>query len=211
MIDYSGHRQVTVRHKHGQTLITLIEYPGPEDWAAVYRRALITEGKTPKEPNRAPSWNWIDAILEARHSPIRRAMYSFEFEDIPSNTSVHFCRHVHAQPYVSSLRTDRIRPEYLEELRADFGELVDSDHAPRMTPVGMILDANAEELQEMANKRLCEKAAEITRAMMNGMRELAILATPVIAKGLVPRCEYCGGYCHEIHGCGHRPPFTVFR
>ena len=199
--------QTVVQHKHGLTKISMIEYPGPEDWAAVYRRALITEGKTPKDPNKCPTWVWIRRILDARHSPIRRAMYAFEFEDIPSNTSVHFCRHVHAQPYVSSLRTDRIRPEYLEQLRADLGEFVDSDHAPRMTPVGMILDVNAEELQEMANKRLCMKAAEVTRQMMQGMKELAVLATPVIARCLVPRCVYCGGVCHEMHGCEAHPHY----
>jgi len=207
MIDYNRQHQTVVIHAHGSTRITLIEYPGPQDWAAVYRRALITEGKTPKDPNKCPSWSWIGQILDARHSPIRRAMYAFEFEDIPSNTSVHFCRHVHAQPYVSSLRVDRIQPEYMEKLRQDFGELIDSDHAPRMTPVSMILDVNAEELQEMANKRLCMKAAEITRAAMNGMRQLAILVTPPIARCLVPRCEYCGGRCHEMRPCGRHPHY----
>lgn len=208
MIDYSRRKHsVIVKHKYGETRIRMIEYPGPEDWAAVYRRALITEGKTPKDPYKEPSSEWKAAILDARHSPIRRAMYSFEFEDIPSNTSVHFCRHVHAQPYVSSLRTDRIAPEYMEKLKQDLGEFIDSDHAPRMTPVGMILDMNAEEAQEMANKRLCIKAAHITRMIMRGMKKLMIQVTPEIERGLVPRCEYCGGRCHEIKSCNRYPHF----
>lgn len=199
MIDASRQYTTIVRHIHGVTKITLLEYPGPEDWMEVYRRALICENKTPKHP---PTSDWIARMLDARHSPIRRAMYAFLIEDIPSNTSTHFARHVHAQPYISSLRTDRVSPEYLEALRRDFGEIVDSDHAPRMTPVGMILDVNAEELQEMANKRLCQTAAEVTRRIMEGICELARNATPEIKKGLVPRCIYCGGVCHEYKSCG---------
>lgn len=208
MIEFDRDKWTTVvQHQHGNTIVRLIEYPGPDDWAAVYRRALITEGKIPKDLHKEPSSQWKAAILDARHSPIRRAMYSIEFEDIPSNTSVHFCRHVHAQPYVSSLRTDRIRQDYMEKLRRDFGEHIDGDHAPRMTPVGMILDFNAEEAQEMANKRLCVKAATITRLMMRAMKKLMVTVTPEIERGLVPRCEYCGGKCHEIKGCGRYPHF----
>lgn len=187
-----------VDHIHGTTGIALIEYPGPEDWAAVYRRALVTVKKNPEDLFKPPSSDWIDAILEARHSPIRRAVYSFHIGNIPSNTSVHFCRHVHSQPYVSSLRNDR-------------QEKIDGDAAPRSAPVDMILDVNAEELMVMANKRLCAQAAPVTRAIMQGMALLAGQATPEIKRHLVPMCEYHGGYCHEMHGCGHRPPFTVFR
>lgn len=197
MIDRNP-RTTTVEHKHGSTKITLLEYPGSEDWAAVYRRALITEGKTPKHPEAPPSSGWIDRILEARHSPIRRATYTFLFDDIPSNTSVHFCRHVHAQPFVSSLRNDR-------------QEAIDGDAAPRCSPVQMILDVNAEELMVMANKRLCAKAAEITRQIMEGMAKLAGEATPEISRFLVPMCEYHGHVCHEMRSCGRCPAATVFR
>ena len=204
MIDHERKFSMLVGHKHGATKITLLEYPGSEDWMEVYRRALICENKEPKHP---PTQIWIERILDARHSPIRRAMYAFLFEDIPSNTSTHFARHVHAQPYIGSLRTDRVHPEYLEKLREDLGQFIDSDHAPRMTPVGMILDTNAEEFQEMANKRLCQKAEEITRQIMTGMCDIAIQATPEIEKGLVPRCVYCGGTCHEIKSCGAYPHY----
>ena len=37
MIDYSGRFRTLVRHRHGLTKITLIEYPGPDDWMAVKR------------------------------------------------------------------------------------------------------------------------------------------------------------------------------
>jgi hypothetical protein len=66
----------------------------------------------------------------------------------------------------------------------------------------MILDVNAEELQVMANKRLCMKAAKLTRSVMGAMCELAVSVTPEIQPCLVPLCEYCGGVCHEMKPCG---------
>ena len=124
MIDYSGRFRSLVRHRHGLTRITLIEYPGPDDWMAVKRRALITAGKRPRN---SPDSEWIERMLDCRHSPIRRAMYSFEIEDIPSNTATHFARHVHAQPYVSTLRTDRTPPEYIKQAVDDLTKAVDGD------------------------------------------------------------------------------------
>lgn len=196
-----------VIHRNGTTKVTLIEYPGPEDWMAVKRRALITSNMTPITP---PDEEWITRILDARHSPIRRAMYSFLFEDIPSNTSTHFARHVHAQAYIGSLRPDRVSEDYMERLMKDLGRFTDPDHAPRMTPVGMILDANAEEIQEMANKRLCQQAAEVTRQIMTAMVGLINSVTPEMRRLLVPRCEYCGGICHEMKPCGKYPSYITF-
>ena len=136
-------------------------------------------------------------ILWTKSRPFT-VLRAFEFTSIPSNTSVHFCRHVHALPYVSSLRNDR-------------QEKIDGDAAPRCSPVDMILDINAEELMVMANKRLCAQAAPVTRAIMQGMAKLAGEATPEIRRFLVPMCQYHGGTCHEMRGCGACPPFTVFR
>ena len=174
-----------VPYDEGAIIVTLIEYPTKRDWFEVKRRALKTIGKKPKTP---PDSEWISDILEARHSPIRRAMYSFDLEFIPSNTATHFARHKHADVYVSSLRND-------------IQEFIDGDHAPRNTPVGMIIDANAEELQVMSNKRLCKKAAVLTRRVMKAMCKLAIRVTPEMQGKLVPLCVYCGNTCHEMHPC----------
>jgi hypothetical protein len=169
--------------------VMLIGRPTDEDWINVKRRALITiygdhEFIVP------PSSNWEHRILAARHSPIRYLRYSFLVEGIPSNTSVHFCRHVHAQPYCSSLRNDRQC-------------VLDGDAARRDTPINMILDVNAEELMVMANKRLCMKAAEKTREIMQEMCRLAQEATPELEGLLVPMCEWCG-VCREMYPCGRK-------
>ena len=168
--------------------VSLISAPTEETWLEVKQRAFVTmlgdhEVKTP------PSSEWKHKILEARHSPIRRLWYSFYFKDIPSWVSVHFCRHVHAQPYVSSQRNDR-QKQY------------DRNKAPQDSPVNMILDVNAEELMVIANKRLCTKASAETRDAVREMCRLAIEATPELNGLLVPMCFYHGMKCHEMQPCG---------
>ena len=171
--------------------VRLLRAPTEEDWKECRRRALITVYGLGTAPEiRMPSKAWRHNILQARHSPIRYLQYSFLIEDIPSNISVHFCRHVHAQPYVSSLRNDR-------------QTLIDGDMAPRNTPVNMILDVNAEELMVIANKRLCAMASEITREVTAKICELATEATPELSGLLVKMCDYHGGICHEIGSCGY--------
>ena len=169
--------------------VMLIGRPTDEDWIGVKRRALVTVYGD-HEFIVPPSSNWKHRILAARHSPIRYLRYSFLGEGIPSNTAVHFCRHVHAQPYCSSLRNDRQC-------------VMDGDAARRDTPINMILDVNAEELMVMSNKRLCMKAAEKTREIMQEMCRLAQEATPELKGLLVPMCEWCG-VCREMHPCGKK-------
>lgn len=168
--------------------ITLIDKPEESDWIGVKRRALITVYGKGTGTIGEPSPEWKRKILRARHSPIRYLRYGFLIEGIPSNTATHLCRHVHAQPYVSSLRNDR-------------QDEMDGDSARRDTPVNMILDVNAEELMTIANKRLCRKAEERTRNVVMRMCELAANATPEIEGFLVPMCEYVHG-CYEFDPCG---------
>ena len=169
--------------------VRLLEGPTEQDWVEVKRRALITMyGKGLGEVS-APGPEWRHKILGARHSPIRRLHYAFLFEDIPSNTSVHLCRHIHSQPYVSSLRNDRQSE-------------MDGDAARRDTPVNMIYDVNAEELMVIANKRLCAKASPMTRKAVMLMCREALEHTPEFTGLLVPMCEYHGNVCHEMFPCG---------
>ena len=140
-------------------------------------------------PKNGPSEKLVHDCLNARHSPIRVFNFAFLIEDIPSNTSVHLCRHVHAVPFVSSLRNDR-------------QNRMDGDKAPRDTPVDMIFYCNAEELMTIANKRLCNKAAPMTRKVVQMICLEALGRMPELAGLLVPICQYHGGVCHEVDGCG---------
>lgn len=169
--------------------INIISFPTENDWIECKRRALITVYGKGLGDIKPPDSEWKHRILEARHSPIRYLRYSFLITDIPSNISVHLCRHIHAQPYVSSLRNDR-------------QDAMDGDKAPRDTPVNMILDVNAEELMVIANKRLCNLASEKTRKVVNTLCFLAVGKTPELGGLLIPMCKYHGGVCHEMNPCG---------
>lgn len=168
------------------TKIKLIKAPTDADWMEVKRRALVTVGK---KPVAMPDSEWKHKILEARHSPIRYLTYSFYLEGLPSWVSVHLARHIHAQPYIKSQRNDRQDDYNRNAARQD-------------APVSMIWDINAEELQVIANKRLCGLAAPETREVVKRICELAEKATPELKGLLVPMCEHCGGVCHEMNGCG---------
>lgn len=170
--------------------ITLMEYPNDHDWTEVKRRALVTVGKIPLS---APGFKWKNAILEARHSPIRRLRFSFLLEDVPSWVAVHLCRHhVGCQPYVRSQRNDR---------QSDY----DRNKAPQDAPVNLIWDLNGETLMEVANKRLCNQASPETRAVVRKMCELVIEKCPEFQQHLVPMCVYHGGVCHEMFPCQAKP------
>lgn len=164
--------------------VELIGYPNEQSWMEVKRRALVTIGKRPVTP---PDSEWRRKIVRARHSPIRYLMFSFYIE-CPSWVSVHLCRHVHAQPYVKSQRNDR-QNEY------------DRNKAPQDAPVCMILDVNGEEMQVMANKRLCRQASKETQEVVRMMCDAVLEKCPEFEGQLEPMCGRNGGICYEMYPC----------
>lgn len=166
--------------------VKLLRYPTEDDWCGVKRRALVTVGKKAVNP---PDEEWKRKILKARHSPIRYLQFSFYLE-VPYWVSVHLCRHIHAQPYVRSQRNDR-QSEY------------DRNAAPQNEMVSMIWDMNAEELITIANKRLCNQAADETRAVVKEMCELVGVTNPEFRDELVPMCVREKG-CHEMFPCNKK-------
>ena len=171
--------------------VTCIYWPEDRERMLFKRAIRITMGDT-AEPKNLPSSKLLHAVLEARHSPIRVLNFAFLIEGIPSNISVHLCRHVHAVPFVPTLRNDR-------------QDRMDGDEAPRKTPVDMIFFASAEELMTVANKRLCTLASPKTQQVVSMMCAAALDKMPELHGLLVPMCLYHGGVCHEINGCGLCP------
>lgn len=168
-------------------IITLINAPTDNDWLEVKRRAMVTIGK---DAAKVPDSMWKHRILKARHSPIRYLRYSFMICDVPTWVSTHLVRHnVGVQSYVKSQRNDR-QSEY------------DRNSARQDAPVNMIIDMNAEALQNIANKRLCMKAAKETREVVERMCSLAIESTPELDGLLVPDCVRHGMNCYEMFPCG---------
>ena len=165
-------------------MVKLTEYPTIADWMEVKRRALITVGKRPVRP---PDETWEVAILTAAHSPIRYLRFSFDLLGIPSYAATHLARHVHAQPYIRTQRTDRTG--------------VDRHELPQDEPVDMIYDVNAEELLTIARKRLCNQADPTTRAVVREMCCQVEEQCPEFRGLLQPLCEWLGR-CPEMKPCG---------
>lgn len=166
--------------------VMLISAPDEKTWIEVKQRALVTARKKVVTP---PTSEWKHRILEARHSPIRRAVYSFYIKDIPYYVSTHLVRHhVGFQPFVASQRNDR---------QSDY----DRTKAPQDAPVDMIIDINAEALMVLANKRLCNQASKETREVVKMMCDLAEQNTPELHGLLVPMCERIHK-CEEMFPCG---------
>lgn len=166
-------------------IVKLLEYPTDQEWLGVKQGCLVTIGK--KTVINPPDFEWKRDILVARHSPIRYLRFSFLLEGIPSYAATHLCRHVHAHPYVKSQRNDR---------QNDYNR----DSAPQNSPVNMIWDLNGEEIQIVANKRLCKLADPVTREIVKRMCDLVVEKCPEFEKVLVPACEY-NGKCHEMFPC----------
>lgn len=171
--------------------VKLVSAPSEADWMGVKRRALLTSGLRPVTP---PTDEWKRKILEARHSPIRHLKYSFFFEDIPYWVAMHLRTHVHDTP-----QGDEFVP-YVKTQRNDRQKEYDRGEAPQNHPVNLLIDLSAEQLQVIANKRLCGMAAQETREVVQKMCDLAEEATPQLKGLLVPLCVYCGGVCHEMNG-----------
>lgn len=167
--------------------VSLIYKPEERELRLCKRALWVTMGKT-AEPTTPPSHKLLRDVLRARHSPIRVLNFAFLIENIPSNISTHFARHVHSVPFISSLRNDR-------------QDRMDGDAAPRNTPVDMILYCNAEEFMTIANKRLCGRASKKTQQVTRMMCVEAIKAMPELAEFLVPNCVWHGGVCYEIEPC----------
>lgn len=165
--------------------VSIMESPTADDWMAVKRRALVTVGLTPKS---APNNEWKYKILKARHSPIRRLRFAFYIEDIPYCISTHLARHVHAQPYIRSERTDRTG--------------IDRHGLRQDAPVNMIWDINGEELMIFMNKRLCKKADPITQQVAKLIQEQVTIWAPEFVPFMQPMCMYLHE-CPEMESCGY--------
>jgi hypothetical protein len=104
-------------------------------------------------------------------------------------TSVHFARHVHSIPYVTTSRPDRIK----KDRNLD-------------NPVTHIFDINIQGLIDMMRKRLCvgccskdtyNWAKSLKLKLINSGDEYL----KVIGEILVPNCIYRSG-CPEFKSCG---------
>ncbi len=166
--------------------VELLRHPTDADWMRCKALALGTEGKEPTTP---PSDEWKREILIARHSPIRKLMFTIRME-LPYWVSVHYVRHkIGVEHYVRSQRNDR---------QSDY----DRNAARQDTSVTHVMDLNADALITIVQKRLCHKAAFETREVAEMIRDVVVATNPEFAEVLTKPCLY-NGSCHEMRPCGN--------
>ena len=146
--------------------VEMIGYPDEKDWLEAKRRALVTAGLNVKNP---PDMAWKKDSLAARHSYIRYLRFSFFFGDIPYWVAMHLRTHVHDCP-----NGDEFDP-YIKSQRDDRQSKYQRGKAPQDQPVNMIIDMSAEQLINLANKRLCACASAETQAVVWQMCQQATL------------------------------------
>lgn len=156
-------------------------------WKEVLNAARFTQRKEPID--KEPSTKFKKKIIKAEHSPLRCLIFNIDLYDIPYFVSVHLCRHVHAQPFVSTSRPD-----------------IDGSQPPREYQkktdlVNMRLFVNAEEILNISRKRLCTRAERETRNVWFEVVSCLRQIDPELANACRPQCFY-RGFCPEFESCG---------
>lgn len=164
-----------------------IEITRVTSWTDVLNAARFTQ-RLPLKSGE-PSVKWKKKIIKAEHSPLRCLMFNVDLYDIPYYVSVHLCRHIHAQPFVSTSRPD------INSEMASRSEQRKSD------PVNMRLFLNAQEIINISKVRLCSKAEAKTREIWREVIKELQKFEPELANACVPSCIY-KGFCPEIKSCG---------
>lgn len=165
--------------------VDILKHPTADDWMICKQCTLVTIGK---EAKQCPTEEWKHKILASEHSPIRTLQFVFRITNIPYWVSVHLCRHVIATPFVKTQRNDR-------------QENFDRNSAPQDSPVDMCWCMNAQELMNIAHKRLCKQASPETREVVAEICRQVEEVNPEFKGLLVPNCVYRGGKCTEFFLC----------
>lgn len=185
--------------------------------------ASMTTGKPCK-------MSWLKA-LKSGHSIIRAQMYLIKLYDIPQFVMGHLVRHIHAQPYVLSKRTDRggvdfrfVCNDYARKIVhlcetpnpldamdkiafmtkcLTMAERIEKlpEQFDRYAPTSMALLVNAEEIINISKARLCNKASLETRSIWREVLTELEKIDPDIVK-LCQRPCVLTGVCREIKPCG---------
>lgn len=98
--------------------------------------------------------------------------------------------HIGVNHYVQTQRDDRVK-ESVPRAEKGQGEIVSH-----------IMSINAQELINMAHKRLCLQASKETREVMQEIVRQVVEVAPYMKEVLVPLCKYRNGKCTEMFSCG---------
>ena len=156
------------------------------DWKYVKNVSRTTVNKSHTENEATDKFK--REILISEHSPIREIVVKWRWENIKSWISVHFSRHKW-ECYISTQRSDRTG--------------INRDESPQGALVNMDCTANAQQLIDMARKRLCHQSSDETRAYMEDLKaQLYEDGEHELSDSLVVNCIYRNG-CSEFNNCGY--------
>ena len=131
----------------------------------------------------------LKKLYLSEHSPMYTQIFEIKLIGIPSYVSTHF--RTHKKNFIAETVTTN---------REDRGG---SANAGRHTPVDMIIYCNAKTLVDMSLKRLCNKAEDTTKYIMNQIKEEVRKVDEDLYRFMVPQCIYRCGLCPEWKSCGY--------
>ena len=167
--------------------VEIVKYPSELDLKWVKECTLNTVGKKLGVKSIVTN-EWIERLVKAEHSPIRELWFGIKME-IPYWVSVHYVRHhIGVNHYVQTQRSDRTGIDRNEKRQDEI--------------VSHIMSVNAQELINMAHKRLCKQASKETRQVMKMIIDEVVKVAPYMKDVLVPMCKYRNGKCSEMFPCG---------
>ncbi len=141
-----------------------------------------------KQAKNTPPNEWRRKLLISRHSPIRRGVISWKWDNIPFYVMGHFVRHhVGCTPYVATSREDRTDMPREERKQTD--------------SVSMQMDANIQALIDMAEKRLCTQSDKVTREYMEALKDEITKYDETIGWALAPSGIYKCGCPEKFSNC----------
>ena len=156
------------------------------NWNKIKQACMTTVSK--EAGDKEPSQQWKRRLLLAEHSPIRRGIISWKWDEIPYAISTHFARHHEGcEKFIGTERSDRTG--------------VDRETRSQMNCVPMEMDANIQALINISYKRLCTAADPTTRQYWQAVLEAIREYDEDVYWACVPQCIRCGG-CPEFNPCG---------
>ena len=109
------------------------------NWLSIKSACMTTISK--QAGDKEPSQEWKRKLLICKHSPIRRGVISWKWEEIPYCISTHFVRHHEGcEKFVGTERADRTKVK-------------DRSERTQMDCVPMEMDANIQALMNISEKR----------------------------------------------------------
>lgn len=156
------------------------------NWKKIKSGCMTTISK--EAGDKEPPKEWKRKLLICQHSPVRRGIVSWKWEEIPYAISTHFVRHHEGcEKFIGTSREDRTK--------------VDRTTRSQMDYVPMEMDANIQALINISEKRLCNCADPTTIKYWKAVIEAIKEYDEDIAWACVPQCVRCGGCVEPFSNC----------